>query len=570
MADVELGENNFAKDWAQRYQNAKSTRAPYEPDWRKVAELGLPRQFGGWTTTNVPSGVTTGAARAARINTYDSTLGRSLPIHAAVLERTLTPGTQQYHSLEAEDARKRTSRSLRLGFELLNETLFRMRYQSSARFAVAQAETYMSGGAYGNAGKMITWRKANKQMKSRGGLLYRNIPFRDLFWDVDNDEQIYTRYRRIMWTARQAYLELGDRCPQRLKDIATGSAVNADQTRTWEFFQVISPSQEYDEHALDYRRHPIGSFYIFLDDPCVVQLPAGYSSNPLIITRTATEGGVPYGYGPAQTVLSTVGLLNAQKKTWIRQGQLAVQPALLTRDDGVMNGTVDIVPGAQNPGGVNAQGQRLVHVLEQGNFQIMEKMIAAEQDDVKDVLFGRIFEILRDQPQMTATQVLDIAAREASTLAPTMGRWQADDLGPTIEREIHVLAENNALPEDLPQEVFENDYKPIYTSTLAKAQHSEAVSGFIRLSEMAMNVAKMSGDNRPVRRLNFDVALPEIAAQQGVPTRWVKSDDEMAASDKETADAKNVETAVAVAAPLASVAKASMDKNAGGAQQVPQ
>jgi len=561
MADIGLGENNFAKDWVQRYQNAKSTRAPYEADWRKVAELGLPRQFGGWTTTNAPAGLSTGAARVSRINTYDSTLGRSLPIHAAVLERTLTPGTQQYHTLEAEDARKRTSRALRLGFEALNETLFRMRYQSSARFAVAQAETYMSGGAYGNAGKMITWRKPNAQMKSKGGLLYRNIPFRDLFWDVDEDEQIHTRYRRINWTARQAYLALGDKCPQKLAEIATGKAPSADQTMMHEFFQCISPSQDYDEHALDYRRHPIGSFYIYVEEPCVVQPPAGYSSNPLIITRTATEGGVPYGYGPAQTVLSTVGLLNAQKKTWIRQGQLAVQPPLLTRDDGVMNGTVDLVPGAQNPGGVNSQGQPLVHALQMGNFQIMEKMIAEEQNDVKDVLFGRIFEILRDQPQMTATQVLDIAAREASSLAPTMGRWQADDLGPTIEREIHVLAENNALPDDLPMEVFETDYKPVYTSTLAKAQHSEAVSGFIRLSEMAMNIAKMSGNMKPVNRLNFDIAMPEIATQQGVPARWVKSDEEMAADDRQAEQDKQTNTALEALPGVASIAKTVADNN---------
>lgn len=561
MADITLGENNFAKDWVQRYTNAKSTRAPYEADWRKVAELGLPRQFGGWTTTNAPHGLSMGAARASRINTYDSTLGRSLPIHSAVLERVLTPGTQQYHTIEAEDPRKRVSRSLRLGFEALNDTLFRMRYQSAARFSVAQAETYMSGGAYGNAGKMITWRKPNKQMKSKGGLLYRNIPFRDLFWDVDEDEQIYTRYRRINWTARQAYLALGDKCPKKLAEIATGKATNADQTMTHEFFQCISPSQDYDEHALDYRRHPIGSFYIYVEEPTVVQPPAGYSSNPLIITRTATEGGVPYGYGPAQTALSTIGLLNAQKKTWIRQGQLAVQPPLLTRDDGVMNGTVDLVPGAQNPGGVNAQGQRMVYPLEMGNFQIMEKMIAEEQNDVKDVLFGRIFDILRDQPQMTATQVLDIAAREASSLAPTMGRWQADDLGPTIEREIHLLAENNALPEDLPMEVFETDYKPVYTSTLAKAQHSEAVSGFIRLSEMAMNIAKMSGNMKPVNRLNFDVAMPEIATQQGVPARWVKSDDEMAADDREAQQDKETATALEALPGVASIAKTVADNN---------
>ena len=567
MADIVPGvESNFAKDLVSDYQNAKRIKMPYESDWRTVAELGLPRHYGGWASTGAPQNAGTGAARQSRIRTYDSTLARSLRIYAAVIERVITPASQMYHMLTCEDPRKMKSRSIVLGLERLNETLFTRRYQSAARFAAAQAETYLSGGAYGNAGKMLTWRKANKQRRTSAGFLYRNIPFRNLFWDVDDEEQICTKYRRIDWTARQAAQNLGDKCPRRIQEHAKQST--ADHTRTWEFFQCITAQGDYDEHALDYRRLPLASYYVFVEDPTIVTEASGYSSDPLMITRAATEGGVPYGYGDAQVVLSTVGVLNAQKKTWLRQGQLALQPPLLTRDDGVMNGTVDMTPGASNPGGVNAQGQKMVHALEPGNFTIVEKMIAAEQDDVKDVLFGKIFEIVKDRPQMTATQVLDEAAREGGILAPTMGRWQTDDLGPTIDREIVLLAENNALPEDLPSELSELPYKPVYTSPLAKAQHSESVSGFMRLAEMTMNFTKMTGDSRPVRRLNLDVALPEIAAQQSVPARWIKTDDEMAASDAQAAEQQQTQDAIAVAPAAASVAKAAMDKS-GGSVPVP-
>lgn len=568
MPDIALGENNFAVDRTKAYREAQRIRNPLESDWREVSRLGLPRHYAGWTIQNGPqTAAGHGAARQSRIATYDSTLVRALPIYAAVLERVLTPGTHIYHTLTPEQDRAKQSRAVMLGLEKLNNALFRYRYRYDARFAMAQAETYQSDGAYGNACKLITWRKANKQMGTRGGLLYRNIPFRNVYWDVDDDEQLYNRFRRIDWTAQQAVLKLGDKCPKKLVELAKQPG-STDASKTYEFFHCISPSHDYDATALDYRRHPFGSYYIYAEDPRIVQEAAGYSSCPMIITRAATEGGMPYGYGAAQTVLSTVGLLNAQKKTWIRSGQMALNPPWLTRDDGVMNGTVDATPGATNPGGVDAQGRKMIQAMEVGSITIAEKLLAMEQDDVRAALFGRIFEVLKDQPQKTATEVLDIAAREAGELAPTMGRMQADDLGPTVDREIHLLNENGALAElDLPAELSDLDYAPTYTSYLAKSQHSESVSGFIRIAELAMNASKQTGDTRPVRRLNFDVALPEIAAQQGVPASWIKSDDEMAASDKQAAQEKQVETAVSVAPAAASVAKAAMDK--GGGQAVP-
>lgn len=558
MADLVPGENNFVKDLTQRYKDAKALKMPFEADWRRVAELGLPRHYGGWVTTNAPSDAAgMGAARQSRINTYDSTLSRALPIYAAVLERMLTPGTQQYHTLTAEEDKDKKSATITRGLERLNNALFRKRYEPAARFTAAQGETYLSCGAYGNAGKLITWRQPNKQLRARGGFLYRNVPFRNLFWEIDDEEQIRTKFRRIDWTCDQAMKALGDKCPKPLVEECKNPS--RDRTRKWEFYHCVTPSQDWDETALDYRRHSIGSYYVFVDEPTLVREPGGYSSDPLIVSRMATEGGNPYGYGAAQLVLSTVSMLQAQKKTWLRQGQLAVQPTLLVRDDGVMN--VELVPGAQIAGGVNSQGQKMVVPLEQGSFQIVEKLMQSEQADVKEVMFARIFEILKDQPQKTATEVLDIAAREAAQLSPTMGRMQAEDLGPQIEREIELLVENNALPEGLPSELSEMPYNPIYTSPLAKSQHSESVSGFMRIAEMAMNVSKMTGDTRPVRRLNFDIALPAIAEQQSVPASWIKTDDEMKASDADVAGQQQTQQVVDALPGVAGMLKATQDNN---------
>lgn len=554
---MDAEKNAFACSLMDRYKEAKRIRMPFEADWRRIAELGIPRQYGGWVTTNSPTGDDAGysAARTARLNTYDSTLGRSLRIYAAVMERLLTPGSQKWHVLQADSERDRQSVSVKRALDKLNDLLFRRRYEPAARYTVSQSATYLSCGAYGNAGKLIVWREPNKQMRRRGGLLYRNVPFRNLFWEIDDEDNICCKFRRIDWTARQALSFLGDRCPKRLADEA--KRPNADNARKWEFVHVIRPNHEWDEGALDYRRHRMGSYYVFVEEPELVKDPGGYSSDPLIISRMGLEGGSLYGYGAAQIVLSTVGVLNAQVKTWLRQGQLAVQPTLLVRDDGVMN--VELTPGAQIAGGVNSAGQKMVQPLEQGNFQIVEQLIQAERSDVKEVLMATIFEVVRDQPQKTATEILDIAAREAAQVAPTMGGMQADDLGPQIDRELLLLAENGALSAEEFGILSDLEYSPIYTSPLAKSQHSESVSGFMRITEMAINIAQATQDSRPVRRLNFDKALPAIAEYQSVPADWIKSDDEMLASDAAAADAAQTQQTIDALPAAASIAKTMAD-----------
>lgn len=108
---------------------------------------------------------------------------------------------------------------------------------------------------------------------------------------------------------------------------------------------------------------------------------------------------------------------------------------------------------------------------------------------------------------------------------------------------------------------------PVYTSPLAKSQKSEGTAGFMRLSTMAIEIATATGDNRPVRRLNFDVALPEIADQQGVDPRWIKTNDEMAASDAEVAKQEQAKMLTDVAAPAASVFKTLNDNQMKAAPQ---
>lgn len=550
------GINAMGKKWIDHYKLAVNQRSPLEADWRNVARFGLPRHYSGWTMQNVsPQVAGSGAARQARIDSFDSTLARSLRCYQAVLERMLTPGTKRYHILRPQDERARRQRSIMLYAERLNRELFTKRYNPHSMFVQTQSAGYTSIGAYGNAGKMITWRKAEPRFSRAAGFTYRDIPFRDLFWIESADGIIRTWFRRIWWTAKQACDELGDKCPKDIQDKAKTQAAN-DVSQSIEFVHIVTPSEDYDGDAFDRRRYPLVSLYIYVKDAEIVRDAEGFRSNPLVTPRLDSDGTSGYGYSPAQLVLASVGVANAQKRTELRYGQRASEPPLLTKDDGVIP---DLRPGKTTPGGIDGQGRKMVQPIDLGNWQVNEKSLEATQADIRDPLFGRIFDIVKDRPQRSVPEVLDDIGREAALLAPTMGRLQTEDIAMMIEREIALLAENDALPDDMPKEFADQEIEFGYTSPMALAMQSESVGNYYRMLQTTAEVAKMTGDTSTLDHFALDRALPDIAELQAIAPSWMASDDEIAAKRDAKKQAQQAEQVTKALPGVASLARSATD-----------
>ncbi len=121
-----------------------------------------------------------------------------------------------------------------------------------------------------------------------------------------------------------------------------------------------------------------------------------------------------------------------------------------------------------------------------------------------------------------------------------MGLMQEGDQGPQIEREIDLLEQMGVAPEK-PAEIAENpEYDVVYTSPLAKMARGESVKGFVLVTNMALEYFKATQDARPLRMLNFNEAMPEIADLNSVPPRWM-NDPEQAAAEEAKAEQQRKE-----------------------------
>lgn len=510
------------------FGEAKALRSNHENDWRLASAHCLPAQYASWQQMDQPH--TQPNHAAARRVAYDTTGARSLPKYVSILERLATPSGQKWHTLMPSDTSLRKKQRVRNYFDVLGDKMFRMRYHPQARFRTTSNEVYASMGVYGN-GPMFLGQRRRSAISAQAGFSYIASPMRDTYFLVDDEGNLITVFRRFWLNVRQFRLKFpDDPMPTVMKSEANKPTPSENAYFEFVHDVTVRGLGDHDPQALDARRHPVVGSYICVKGDEYVGDETGYASIPYIIPRTATVSGDAYGNSPAVLALAALGGASAMKKTQLKQGNRAADPVLLGYDDGILNGDVDLRPGAYNPGGVNKEGRELLKVLPTGDFRIGEALLQSEQADIEDSFFVTLFRMLRDTPQATATEIIEEAAEKAALLSPTMGRLQGEFLGPTISREIDLMAEMGELPEMPPElKEAEGEYEVVYTSPMAKSLYSEEISGFARSVEMATNVANATQDPSALDHFNFDEAIPEISDYMAVPARWMNSEDQTAA-----------------------------------------
>lgn len=557
-----------ADDAARLYAEAQQLRTPFEQDWKMAAAYCVPWDYKMWNSAQAGPATNDQSGREVQRFVYDNTGVLALPKFVSIMQRLCTPDGQRWSVLRPTSNELMKSYAVRDYFDKLGDLIFKTRYNPKARFTQAQTEGYESIGVYGNGPKRIGWRKPMVGER-KGGFLYKAVPMRDYFVTFDDDGNVYCSFVRFWLTAPQFKRKWPEEAMPRAVAAEASKPGGGNNTTFFEFVQLVHPrsAADYDPYALDHRRFTHVSSYLAVQDKEYVGKELGYAGNPYVMPRAASSAGNVYGVSPAQRASPALGGASATKKTILKQGQKAVDPVVLANDDGVLSGKVDLRPGKVNYGGVDSQGRKLVQTLEMGDFRVAETILQDERNDIGEAFFTPFFKILEDHPEMSAAEVFDRVVKETALVAPTMGRMQSEDLGPSAEREIALLAEY--APYDMPEmppELVEakGEYEIIYTSPAAKNLSAEEDAGFVRMVELGIEVSQATGDPSGLDHFNFDVAIPEMSQHRNVPTRWMN--DQKVIDAKRDARQKQQQTdqLIKAAPSMASVATATMKNKTGG------
>ncbi len=526
----------IAAEILRLYGQESGTRGNFETQWQEIKDRIWPNTQDFTQLMNSPG-------RKQMSQVYDSTAAVALNRFAAIVDSLLTPRNQTYHRVVSSVDELNKNRDVRIYYEDVTRALFRYRYATSANFASQNFMFNKSLGAFGSSCMFI----------DRGpdpGMRYKNTHLGETYF-IENHQGIVDQIlRRFPMTARQALMMWKDRTPEFIRQ-----AYQKNQEQIFYFLHWVGLRDDLDWERQDFKGMPWASHYV-CEQGCLHLEEGGYNTFPYTPSRYEQAPNEKYGRSPAMDVLPAIKTLNEQKKTYLKQGHRAVDPVLLVHDDGILD-TLSLKPGTATSGGVNKDGRPLVHALPVGDINAGKDMMDEERGLIKDVFLVSIFQILTENPQMTATEVLERTREKGILLAPTLGRQESERSGPQVERELDLLAQQNLLP-PMPAALREAgaQFKIEYDSPMSRAQRAEEASGLMRTVESTLNVAQVTGNPEPLDHFDWDVIVPELSDINAVPVRWRKSMDDILKIRQARAQQQQTQQMINAAPGVAAITKA--------------
>lgn len=555
-----LSADDIVRQSMGEFTQLQTMRNTFAAHWEEVAELVLPtsRNTFYYGSYNFP-----GQKKTDR--QVDASAALALERFGAILDSLLTPRNMMWHMLAADNEQLMKDRRVRLYFEAVTKILFKHRYKPIGNFSAQNQNIFESLGAFGTGAMFVD---PYEGIDGSRGIRYKAVPLGEIFLRENHQGLIDGFCRWFRLTAQQALDQFADEKDNLPEGIHR--AAEAKNQMPFNFLHRVCPRTDYQPGRMDPKGKLWASYYIALDGAALIR-EGGYNTFPMACSRYVQTPGEVYGRSPAMKALPAIKTLNAEKRDFLTQGHRAGTPVLLTADDGVVD--FSMRPGALNKGGMSSDGRPLVGVLPSGDIQVTKEMMDEERAIIDGVFLVDLFKILLGDPKIfTATQIVEMMSQRGILIAPTVGRQQSEYLGPLIERELDVLGRQGLLP-PMPPLLKEahGEYHVIYTSPLAREMRAQEIAGFQRTLDTAVGVANATGDPSVLDRFDFDAAIPEIADIQGVPERWLASDEQVMAKRQGRAQAQQAQTQIQAAPAAAALMKAqAAQKGAGMEPQTPQ
>lgn len=482
-----------AKSLIEEQSKLWDEQANFRTLWDECARYVMP----GWDDFN------TKRAEGERRTQYlfDGTAVSANERFAAAMAAMITPQTQRYQKLVPLDEELRENKRVNEHYEQVTKILFAARYRAKAAFTSNADECYMSLGSSGNMALFV-------DEELGVGIRYRSIPMSEMCWALDHSGLVDTCFRKWEYTAKAAVQKWKDKAPKSCQD-----ALKKNPYEKFEFIHAVKP-------AMKPGRFKFDSWYVACKEKTIIE-QGGFRTFPYGIGRYRMAPRESYGRGPAISALAAIRTLNEQKKSALRVSQLQGEPAILVAD--ALGGEVlpfNQRPNAVNRGMVSADGRPLAMPFNQGgNVPLTIEMMGMEKQDIADAFLNSLFQILVQNPQMTATEALIRLQEKGMMVAPAGARLQGEWLGSITERELDILQAAGQLPEP-PDEVIESGgYKIDYLgpiNRLMRAEDGTAIMNTVQGISVMANIQPSV-----VHTIDWDGIAREYAEINGMPAKFI-------------------------------------------------
>ncbi len=519
----------------RRFEKARNSRGTWDDTFQQIAERVLPQM------ADFVSQREKGARRTEKM--YDATAALAAQRATAAVASFFWPSNQRYQKLTTDDQALNKVHRVKAYLEAVTDTLFASRYSPRAAFEAQMGEASLQFFVFGT-GLMFVDEQIGQSLR------YKALNLAQTYVCEGANGHVDTVFRCWKWSLRQIEQKWPGKLPS---DLRTKLEKNPDEEI--EMAHAVLPRDDYDPGKLGPLGMPWASVYWIPSKKSKLD-EGGFSSWPFGVMRYMTSPGEVYGRSPAWLALSDIRVLNTMKRTTLAAAQKVADPPLLASEDGIL-GAFSQAPGYLNFGGLGANGEPMVKPLQTGgDVRLSIEMMDKEREIIGSAFMLDVFRALVENPQMTATQALELMQERATIMSPIGGRLESEGLGPITERELDLLQRAGQLPE-MPPELIEaqGEYKIEYTSPMRKAMRASEAIAISRTLEAIMPVAQV--DPGVLDVFDMEATARELADINGYPIKGLRSPEAVAAMKEDRAN-KEQAAALLEAAPAVSSTAANL------------
>lgn len=485
----------------EKFNKSKNIRALYDPIWNKCATFlyeGNATFFDNYAVGENPPSVLNSE------NVFTDRPRIDNQRFASILYGLLTPSNQKWHYFATDNPKLNKSRVCIEYFQNTNDILFRLRYSPDASFKRNMLATYLSVGAFGNGVIYI---------KDNGiGCKYINIPLNECYFSENEDRQIDNMFRCFKLNRRQS---------KSMLDYETKLTNDDDEIKVVHYVFTNDEHNPYNPLSKRYR-----SVYIDLDNQSIIKEDEGYYTFPYAIFRYLPNANTPYADGPGTQCLPAIQQLNQMERANIKQAHNITEPSVLVPSDNQFR-KLSLKPNSIIKGGVNREGKAVVQTFNvAGNLPVSVDFTERLAASIDSAFLVDLLQLLRENPQMTATEVIEKAREKSVLTSPCLALLQDEGFTMMIERELDILYRQGLLP-PMPGELMENrgQYRIIFDSPMTRGQDNEKLSGINLTLQQVLPYAQI--DQGVLDIFNFEEIAKISSRINNAPVEIVRSDEEI-------------------------------------------
>jgi len=513
-------------------------RQTQESIWEELARICFPRSSSIYSQRTAPSATNAQADRGRMAENYDGTAMRACNTLATGQAARITPMGARWFVLRPP-ARLQGNQAAENWFARCTEVL--VAKLGSSNFYNRAYECYQARGAYGVSALEVTTGEAGR------GLHFRSLPIGSFAVAENTLDEVDTVFRTFHRTPAQMVEQFGKDCPVQIRKKYDDPGTRHQPCE--KVVHCILPRRDRDPRKADPRNKPFASVWIHPDTHTLL-MESGFDSMPVAVSRWQTTPLSPYGWGPADYALPEAAQANFMEQMQDVLAETAAFPRILypagMKDeiDFAAMGLTSFDPAA----GENAIPREW---LTAGRYDISKDRTQDKKNAIEAAFFTELFTaVSRLSPDATATQVSAILSESREMFHPIYSNMVREFHTPILRRCFSLLMLQGEMPPP-PAAVIDSDAlgafiadpEVEYVSAMALALEQGHLTGLQDILTVIGPLAQI--DPGWLKPLKPEAIAMHLIRSKGLPTAFLRSEEEMAAMAEAEAQAMQQQQALA-------------------------